>query len=286
MAEISALPPTLQPPFSNSLPAEPFISVFGHKSIIIQVRIGAIHAVDFINLTNAERFVRVKTPDALKQALAVQHFVDAGNAAGIVMGRIEKSGVGVSDFDSPLQEFMGNGLARQHDASAFGVKLGRILCPHRPVAEQASDDSTFDDPAVDVEAKWRNQIDDYVVVVASVEGDVLAASFGDGPDDFKGLVPVEGGYLDGGHIFDFSEASPKRKRQHAPAGGRLKVKADQRDDLGNRAAVSKQFVVARALKRSQTEQPGLVAEFASEGGLGGGLLRFPADAGDSNRCGR
>ena len=122
----------------TTLATEPFIPVPGHKSIIIQVRIRAIHPLDFFNLTKAERFLRVQTPDAIEQALAAQHFVDAGNTAGVLVGSVEKSRVGVGDFDSTLHEFAGNGLARHHRAPAIGVKLDRGLGPHRPVTEQTS----------------------------------------------------------------------------------------------------------------------------------------------------
>src|SRR6266487_5910129 len=79
------------------LPAEPFIPVPGDKFVLAQVRIGTMHAVDFLALTGAERLIRIQTPDAFEQALPAQHFVDAGNTAGVVVGRVEKSGVGVSD---------------------------------------------------------------------------------------------------------------------------------------------------------------------------------------------
>src|SRR6266513_1956832 len=106
--------------FSKPL-TEPLIPVLGHKSIIIQVRIRALDALDFFNLTRAERLVRVQTPDAIEQTLAAQHFVNAGDTAGVLIGGVEKSGVGISDFDSPLHEFTGNRLASHHRAPAFGV---------------------------------------------------------------------------------------------------------------------------------------------------------------------
>src|SRR5262245_31071233 len=132
-----------------------------------------MHSVDFLTLAGAERLLRVKAPCPFEQSLAAQHFVNAGNAAGIVVARIEKGGVGIGNFHSPLQEFRGNRLTRQGDAPAFGVKLDRLLCPDRPMAEQTPNDPAFEGLAADVELKRRDQIDNDAVVVASVEGDVL-----------------------------------------------------------------------------------------------------------------
>jgi len=102
------------------------------------------------------------------------------------------------------------------------------------------------------------------VVVAGIERDVVAAGFGDGADHVQSLVPVEGSDLDGDHVLDFGEAPPERIRQHASAGGRLEVKAEQRDNLSNRPAVNDECVFARVLERTQAEKAGVEAELANE----------------------
>src|SRR6185503_13514995 len=107
----------------NSLFTQPFLPMFAHQLLVVQMWIRTIHTIDFFALAGAERLVRVQTPDAFEQALPAQHFMDAGNTAGVVVGRVEKCGVGVCNFDRPLQEFARNELARHHDASAFCEKF-------------------------------------------------------------------------------------------------------------------------------------------------------------------
>ena len=113
-----------------------------------------------------------------------------------------------------------------------------------------------------------------VVVVAGVERDVVAAGLGDGADHVERLVAVERRHLDGDHVLDLGEPPPERVRQHAPADGRLQVEADQRDDLGHRAAVGDQRVVVGVVHRRQAQQRRVVAQLAEQRGLGDGLRRL------------
>src|SRR6266511_758898 len=90
---------------------------------IAQVWIGAANPVDLLALAGAERLVRVEAPGAFQQALPAQHFVEAGDAPGIVVGSIEKRGVGVGDFNGASQQFARNWPAAVGGTATFGVQL-------------------------------------------------------------------------------------------------------------------------------------------------------------------
>ena len=121
-------------------------------------------------------------------------------------------------------------------------KLDRPARPDRPVAQQPADD-----PRARLgrrpEAERRQQVEHDVVVVAGVEGDVVAAGLGDGADHVERLVAVERGDLDRDDALDLGEPPPERDRSSRPAHGRLEVEADERDHPGDGPAVGQQLVV-------------------------------------------
>ena len=71
----------------------------GDEGIILQMRIGAVNAVDLFGLPGTERFVTVQAPNARKQALSAKNFVDSGDTSRITVSGIEKRRVGIRDFD-------------------------------------------------------------------------------------------------------------------------------------------------------------------------------------------
>src|SRR5258706_6115489 len=176
------------------------------EGVVVQVGVGAIDAVYFGALGGAKRFVWVKAPDSFKQSLAAEDFVEAGDAAGEVVGGVEEGGVRVGDGDA-FGEELGADRAR---LLAFGEELDGLSRPDGPVAEEAAGDAAFDPFAVHVEAKWSNEISDDVVIIAGVERDVVARRFGNGAHDIERLISVERGDLDGDDILDFAEFSPER----------------------------------------------------------------------------
>src|SRR6267154_650283 len=104
------------------------------------------------------------------------------------------------------------------------------------MAEKAADDAALDLFAVDGKNVRSEQIHDDVVVVAGVERDV-AAGFGDGADDVKSLVAIEGSDFDGGDVFDFGELAPEFIRENAAADGRLEIDSDDANEWSGAAAV-------------------------------------------------
>ena len=68
-------------PLQNSS-LQPLIEMFADEFIIGELWVIAADAVNFLSLTERERFIRVETPDAFEQSLAPKHFVNPRNAAG------------------------------------------------------------------------------------------------------------------------------------------------------------------------------------------------------------
>jgi hypothetical protein len=72
--------------------------MLGHKRIVIEMRIRAMHAVNLLKLPGAQRFVFIKAPQPFQQSLASQDFMKAGDAAPKAVGCIKESRVAVRDF--------------------------------------------------------------------------------------------------------------------------------------------------------------------------------------------
>src|SRR6266436_2305930 len=120
--------------------------------------ISSANAADLFGLAGTQDFRRVQTPGAREQALAAQYFVDAGYAASKAMRRIENRGVGVGQFNVPLQEFTGDSGAFCNGAMAFAEQFHRTVRPDRPLAEQTADDSAFDDLSIARKSKGGEQV--------------------------------------------------------------------------------------------------------------------------------
>jgi hypothetical protein len=87
---------------------QPPIEVLSDKFIITQVPIIAADAVDFHRLAGAERFVGIEAPDAFKQSLATEDFMDSGDTAMEIVGGVEQGRVGVGDLIAKPQQILGN----------------------------------------------------------------------------------------------------------------------------------------------------------------------------------
>src|SRR2546430_7647633 len=123
------------------------------------------------------------------------------------------------------------------------------------MAEEAADDAALDLFTVDGKNVRSEQVHDDVVVVSGVEGD-FAAGFGDGADDVKSLVTIEGSDFDGGDIFDFGELAPEFVREDAATDGGLKIKADDGNNLCDGATVREENGVTCMRKRGEAEEAG------------------------------
>ena len=79
------------------------MEILFHELVVCQVRIAGDHAVDLVQLTRAEILVRIETPASREQALAAQHFVNAGDASGELMRGIEQRRIRVGQLGAECQ---------------------------------------------------------------------------------------------------------------------------------------------------------------------------------------
>ena len=106
-----------------------------------------IDAVDLLGLAGAECFVGVQTPDAFEQPLTTKDLVNAGDAAGEIVGDIEERGVGVGRRDGQTKQIRRDAFCLSRGVMAGAEKLDRATSPDGPMAQQPSDDPSLDLPA-------------------------------------------------------------------------------------------------------------------------------------------
>ena len=79
---------------------EPLIAMSGDEVVVVEMRVGAMDAINFSKLARAERFVFIEAPQAFEQALPSQDFVQTSDAAAEAVRGIKEGGVAVGDLDS------------------------------------------------------------------------------------------------------------------------------------------------------------------------------------------
>jgi len=215
-------------------------------------------------LTGGESFVRVEARGGGEEALAAERFVDAGETAGKLMGGIEERGVGVGQGGVAVEP---SGVEARTEAGAFevGEEADGSVGPDAPLAEEA---------AVDVarasgEGERGEEVGEDVVVVAGVEGNVVAAGSEDGADDVECAVAVEGGDFDGDKLRDVGERAPERVTENAAADGGLQIETDEWNLSGYGATVGEDFFLGVG-----GGGPGAEAEEACVIAEGTGSARF------------
>ena len=114
----------------------------------------------------------VEAMDGAHEALAAQHLVAAGDAAGEVVGDVEEHGVAVGDHAVERQQVLGYRAAADAGVDLLEQRHRRFH-PHAPVAEQAALEAQRRLSAAVADGERRHQVGDDVVVVAGVEGDAL-----------------------------------------------------------------------------------------------------------------
>src|SRR5438309_367003 len=105
--------------------------------------IRCVNAVDFGELAFAERLCGIDAPDAFEQTLPPQDFVQAGDAAGEVVGSVEERCVRVRHFDVSPQHLRWDLIGCDELVTTF-QKLNRALRPDRPMPQESSDDPPID----------------------------------------------------------------------------------------------------------------------------------------------
>src|SRR5207249_11378606 len=94
------------PPAPPAPPAlsQPLIQMLTNERIVRQMRIPGPHAIDVLHLSHAQILVRIEAPAAGEQPLTAQDLVNAGNAAGKLVLRIEQCGVGVGQLRAEREQ--------------------------------------------------------------------------------------------------------------------------------------------------------------------------------------
>src|ERR1700728_1573239 len=123
-------------------------------------------------------------------------------------------------------------LRRLHNSMEFSLQLHCASRPHRPMSKQTGGEPK----RVSGKSEFGEQVQDNVVVVARVESNLACAAGCSYPtQNILGCIAIEGSNLDPDHAFDLCERPPKLKRKRPAADSRLKVKANDGNDLSNRA---------------------------------------------------
>src|SRR5215467_8566472 len=79
----------------DRLRSHPCVPLSTHKYVVIQFRIGTIDPVNLLFLSGAEGFLRIQAPNAFKQTLSPQYFMQTRDAAREVVCCIEKRGIAI-----------------------------------------------------------------------------------------------------------------------------------------------------------------------------------------------
>src|SRR6266700_3495102 len=89
---------------------QPFLQMPGNEGVVGEIGVLAADAVDLLQLTGAEAFMRIEAPQPLHQALPPQYFMAACDAAVEVIGDVEERAVAIGDAGIERQEVGGQGV--------------------------------------------------------------------------------------------------------------------------------------------------------------------------------
>ncbi len=156
--------------------------------------------------------------------------------------------------------------------------------PRRPMAQQAADDPLLDRCSVDDEPEGGQEVRQDVVVIARVEGDVVAArGLHHRADDVLRLVPVERRHLDGLDALDVRHLPPKVVPEEATADARLQIEPEDRDDLAHPRDVGNKLLVRPVTQTAQADKRQIVPEPGGNLRFGDRLLRRTNHTTDHDR---
>src|SRR5690606_29954793 len=137
-----------------------------------QIGMQLAHAGEFFCLSRRKTFFRIEAPDTFEQPLATQDLVAAGDAAMEIIRNVEERAVAVGDAGIKGKKIGGNRILAGFFAAAV-EDLDRALGPDRPVAEKAALETHRYRLSVSHDGKRCHEIEDDVVVIASIKGDAI-----------------------------------------------------------------------------------------------------------------
>jgi hypothetical protein len=109
---------------------QPLLEPGAHERIIVQVRIGQVYTIDFFCLSRAKGFFGIQTPGAFQQSLSAEHFVQARDAAGKLVGRVEERRIAVGDLNASTQEAFRNTTSAAGRGLTLIQQVDCATCPH------------------------------------------------------------------------------------------------------------------------------------------------------------
>ena len=116
--------------------AEPSLQISAHKSVVVEMRIGRVDAVDFLLLSRSERFSRVEAPDAFQQPLPVKNLMAPGDDAMKVVGHIEDRRIAVGHLRVKLEQIAADGAGGDRGVNPTSNSTARfthtLQWPSRP----------------------------------------------------------------------------------------------------------------------------------------------------------
>ena len=154
----------------------------------------------------------------------------------------------------------------------FPLQLHCAGRPHGPMSEQTAGEPK----RLSLKLELGEEVKNDVVVIARVKCN-LACTAGCRytAQNILGCVAVERRDLDPDHALDLGKRSPKLKRKRLATNGGLKIKANDRNDLSNRANMSDKLFDRCFSQSSQAQQCRMVLKAAGDFGLLRCLRVFP-----------
>src|SRR5436309_16025631 len=111
-----------------------------------------------------------------------------------MMGGIKDGRIRIGNLMTQAQKIARDRIAM---LSRQGQVLNCSFRPDCPMAQQAAREADGPRP----EFKNREQVEQDVIIVSGVQRDLASpAGISNGPDNFDGLIAIEGSYLDGDYI--------------------------------------------------------------------------------------
>ena len=130
------------------------------------------------------------------------------------------------------------------------------------------------------ELVFRNQVDQQIIVIPGVKGDIISAGLRCCSHYIKGAIAVERSHFDSQKIIDLEKLLPEFKRKPSASDAGLQIESDQRHDFGNFAAVGNHIFDGVVLECGKREQGGIVSAGAFKLRLFYSLPGFSADSAD------
>ncbi len=214
--------------------------MFRYKGIVSEVRVSPQDAVNFFKLPWRKLLIGIQAPSPLQKPLSTEYLVQARDAARKAVGGVKKNRIAVSYFSRAREQFERVAASIVATMDTF-EQLHGAPRPYRPMPKQSAGKPNRDSAVRRRKTELGHEVADDVVVVPGIEDDFLmTATLGQRSRHIQGLIAVERCHFDRHHVLYLQEFPPKAIVQRPPANRGLQVESEQRDNVGNCAAVGYQ----------------------------------------------